>query len=69
MSKTVDFEQALHSLEQIVTQLEQGDLSLNDALTQFETGIKLTRECQTLLRSAEKKIAKLTAQFSENSDE
>ena len=61
MAKTVDFEQALHSLEAIVKQLEQGDLSLNDSLQQFETGIGLTRVCQTLLVDAEKKIAQLTA--------
>ena len=59
MAKTVDFEQALHSLEKIVKELEQGELSLNEALKQFETGIGLTRVCQKLLLDAEKKIAKL----------
>jgi len=61
MAKKVNFEQALHALEGIVQQLEQGSLSLNEALKQFETGIGLTRECQALLLAAEQKIAKLSA--------
>jgi exodeoxyribonuclease VII small subunit len=65
MAKTVNFEHALQSLETIVKQLEQGDLSLDGALKQFEAGIGLTRVCQTLLVSAEQKIAQLTA----NTDE
>jgi len=65
MAKTVDFEQALQSLEHIVTQLERGELTLNDALKQFETGIGLTRICQSHLVSAEKKLAELTAKSDE----
>ena len=51
-----DFEQALEDLEELVSAMEQGDLSLEDSLQAFEKGIKLTRECQTALKNAEQKV-------------
>jgi exodeoxyribonuclease VII small subunit len=53
---TPDFEAALAELEQIVLQLEQGDLPLEESLRQFERGVALTRNCQKALRQAEQKI-------------
>ncbi len=58
--KAPDFEQSLQELESIVTQMEQGDLSLEDSLKAFEEGISLTRECQTILSLAEQKVQLLT---------
>ncbi|MGE5626075.1 MAG: exodeoxyribonuclease VII small subunit [Bacillota bacterium] len=57
-----DFEKALAELEQIVTTLEKGDLSLEAALKHFERGISLTRQCQTALKQAELKVEKLSEQ-------
>lgn len=54
--KAVDFEKALAELEQQVHLLESGELSLEDALKSFETGIRLTRECQQALTEAEQKV-------------
>jgi exodeoxyribonuclease VII small subunit len=51
-----DFERSLSELEAIVEQLEQGDLSLDDSLRQFERGVQLTRVCQTALKQAEQKV-------------
>ncbi len=51
-----DFEQALAQLEAIVEQLEQGDLSLDESLQQFERGVQLTRTCQSALKQAEQKV-------------
>ena len=53
---TPDFEAALAELEQIVQRLEQGELSLEESLRQFERGVELTRGCQKALRQAEQKI-------------
>ncbi len=50
------FEQMIAELETIVHQLEQGDLSLDDALAQFERGIALTRASQQQLQAAEQKV-------------
>ncbi len=54
--KKVTFETQLEVLERIVNSLEEGDLSLNDSLSQFEKGIKLTKECQNMLSQAEQKV-------------
>lgn len=55
-----DFEAALAELEQIVTRLERGELSLEESLRQFERGILLTRSCQKALQQAEQKVALLS---------
>lgn len=54
--KAATFESALEELEQLVERLESGDLPLDEALTDFERGVKLTRECQKKLASAEQKV-------------
>ena len=50
------FEASLEALEQIVRQLEDGDLSLEKSLELFEQGIRLSRECQQRLDQAERRI-------------
>jgi exodeoxyribonuclease VII small subunit len=54
--KAQTFESSLSSLEKIVRQLEQGDLSLEESLKLFEDGVKLSRECQQRLNQAERRI-------------
>lgn len=50
------FEASLEALEQIVRQLEAGDLPLDKSLELFEHGIRLSRECQERLSQAERRI-------------
>jgi exodeoxyribonuclease VII small subunit len=50
------FEASLEALEQIVRQLEDGDLPLEKSLELFEQGIRLSRECQERLSQAERRI-------------
>ena len=52
----MDFEKKLTRLEEIVTQMESGDLSLEDSLKSFEEGVRLSRECNTQLSQAEQKV-------------
>ena len=54
MEKT--FESSLAELEKIVEQLENGELSLEESLKLFETGVKLSRECRDRLSDAERRI-------------
>ena len=54
--ETIDFEQSLRSLEEIVRKMEQGELTLEDSLEAFEEGVRLTRNCQTALQKAEQKV-------------
>jgi len=58
-----DFEQALNELEGIVQQMENNELSLEQALLQFETGVKLARQCQQALKTAEQRIEIMSAQI------
>ena len=50
------FEASLEALEQIVQQLEGGDLPLEKSLELFEQGVRLSRECQERLSQAERRI-------------
>ncbi len=54
--KAVNLEKALADLEDIVDELESGDLPLEKAMKKFEEGIKLTRNCQAALKEAEQKV-------------
>jgi len=58
--KDIKFEDALLRLEQIVDQLEGGDLALDDSLKVFEEGVALARRCAKYLEEAEKRIELLT---------
>lgn len=61
-SDNPSFEDALKELEQIVEQMEQGELPLEQALQQFERGVELTRLSQNRLRQAEQKVQQLLQQ-------
>ena len=58
--ESLDFEAAMAELEALVGQLEGGALSLEDSLAAFERGVKLTRTCQSALRTAQLRIKALT---------
>lgn len=59
-SENLSFEAALEQLQQTVKKLESGELTLEQALQNFESGVKLTRHCQQQLSAAEQKIELLT---------
>ena len=56
MTPEKSFESSLDDLEQIVKQLEAGDLPLERSLELFEQGVRLSRECQKRLDDAERKV-------------
>lgn len=58
--KTPTFEQAVEQLEDLIEQIETGEIGLEDALKRYEDGTKLIGRCRKILDSAEKKIAELT---------
>lgn len=57
-----NLETQLDALKKIVTQMEQKNLSLDDALAQFAQGIELVRHCQNMLAAAEQKVSILLSQ-------
>lgn len=62
VKKKMTFEEAVAGLEQIVRQLEDGQLPLEKSLELFSEGIKLSKFCQSSLEEAEQRIMVLTAE-------
>ena len=58
-SKEPSFEDQLTKLQEIVNQLEQGNVPLEEAIEQFQAGIKLSKQLQQKLTSAEKTLGHL----------
>lgn len=58
-AKKNNFEEQLNELRQIVTNLEDGNVPLADALKQFETGVRLARSLEKELAAAQETVAKL----------
>ena len=50
------FEKNMSNLENIVTELEKGDLNLDESISKFEEGIKISKECNKILEEFFKKI-------------
>jgi exodeoxyribonuclease VII small subunit len=57
--KDKSFEEAINRLERVVVELEEGELSLEEALKKFEEGMELSRFCTQKLTQAEEKVKKL----------
>ncbi len=60
--KKLSYEQAVTELESLVARLEQGDISLEESLKLYESGVLLTRDCQQSLQAAEQKVQMLLQQ-------
>ncbi len=56
----LSFEEAIKELGSIVGKIEQGEIPLQDSLTQYERGMSLIQHCQTILKKAEKRIEKIS---------
>ncbi|WP_056948210.1 exodeoxyribonuclease VII small subunit [Secundilactobacillus odoratitofui] len=59
MSEKPTFEENLNQLEQIVTELEKGNVPLEQALAQFKQGVALSHDLQVKLTEAEKTLAEM----------
>lgn len=64
----LSFEEAIKELTSIVGKIEQGEIPLQDSLTQYERGMALIKHCQNILRTAEKRIEKISEQNLESKD-
>jgi exodeoxyribonuclease VII small subunit len=64
----LSFEEAIKELTNIVGKIEQGQIPLQDSLSQYEKGMALIKHCRTILQKAEKRIEKIaTEEVSEDS--
>jgi len=60
--KKLDYEAAIAELESLVERLERGDVSLEESLKLYESGVLLSRDCQQALTDAEQKVQMLLQQ-------
>ncbi|MAI97624.1 MAG: exodeoxyribonuclease VII small subunit [Rhodobacteraceae bacterium] len=58
--KDLSFEEALKELENIISQLEAGEVPLDEAITLYDRGSDLKKYCELKLQSAEEKIQKIS---------
>ncbi len=56
----LSFEEAIKELTSIVGKIEQGEISLQDSLEQYEKGMALIKRCRGILQQAEKRIEKIS---------
>lgn len=68
MSKE-NFEESMKKLEGIVIELENGNLNLDESVKKFEEGMKIAKQCNTILEDAEKKITILLEKDGELKEE
>ena len=64
-----NFEESMKKLEGIVTELENGNLNLDESVKRFEEGMKIAKQCNTILENAEKKITILLEKDGELKEE
>lgn len=60
------FESNLINLEKIVSELESGQLSLEESLEKYKKGIDLVKKCNTIIKNAEKEVQRLTEDIKTN---
>lgn len=66
MSKEEKFEEKLGKLEKMVSELENGNVDLDDAIDKYTSAMKLAKECSLKLKNAEENVNKI---LTENGEE
>lgn len=69
MEKEANFEETIKQLEVIANELEKGDLNLDESVSKFEEGMKLSKTCSEILENAEKRISILIRKDDEVTEE
>ncbi len=56
----MSFEDAMRELEKVVSDLERGDVALEDSIKLYQRGAELKKHCEEKLKAAEEKVAQIT---------
>lgn len=64
----IKFEDKLNELEKMVSELERGDVSLDDAIEKYTTAMKLAKECSDKLKNAEENVNKILTENNKEED-
>ena len=62
------FEEKVKNLEEIINELENGEINLDESITKYTTAMKLIKECDTELKKVEEKVNKMVSENNEVSD-
>ena len=62
MAEKLTFESGIGELEEIITRLEQGSISLDESFKAYEKAVKLSAKLKAILREGDARITKLTAE-------
>ena len=65
MSKEIKFEDQIKELENIVNELEKGDVDLDDAINKYTKAMKLVKSCDEKLKAIDEKISKIVTENNE----
>ena len=57
--KEQSFEEAMEELEGLISTMESGNLSIEESLTAYERGVKLTKHCKQILENAQQRVTQL----------
>lgn len=68
MAKEEKFEEKLNELEKMVTELEKGDVDLDEAIDKYTKAMKLAKECSSKLKSAEENVNKILTENGKEED-
>ena len=69
MKKQKSYEESVNRLQEIITELEKTDISLEASMKLFEEGVGLIKQCEDVLKTAQQKIDTLTGTITQNHDE
>lgn len=64
-NESLTFEESMKSLEELVENLEKGDVPLEEAISMFQEGMKLSKDCQDRLQKVEKKMTEVLSEDGE----
>lgn len=62
MEKKIKFEEKMKDLEQIVNELENGEIDLDESIEKYTKAMKLVKECDKELKNVEKQVSKLVTE-------
>lgn len=65
MEKTKKFEENMKELEQIINELETGEIDLEESISKYTTAMKLVKECDEKLKNVEEQVSKMVLENGE----
>ena len=68
MEKKVKFEEKMQNLESIISDLENGEIDLDESIEKYTKAMKLVKECDCELKSVEEQVSKLVSENNEIKD-